>query len=139
MSDLAAWKIQDGFVIPVTAAEPAVSGIQLILQRFMKILLTETGSVRYKFGRQTERSCPFMSAWRQGLINSEADLLAQFNLAGSYIRAAMRSMQSHHDPDELKYKDVRCTGLTVQPHTVQMHITLETEAEALELTLPLPT
>jgi len=140
-SDIAAWTLQhtgDDFVIPKYDQSAEVSGIHNVLQRVLCVLLTERGSVKYAFGRKIERACPFMSAWRRGMISSEAEVRSHFMMSHSFIANAIRAEELPDDPPEQRFKKLALTKIVVCPGAVRMYITLETEADKLDCVLPLP-
>jgi len=137
--DITAWQVlDDGTVLPQYEDGRIVGGIHDVLQRVLCILLSEPGSARYKFGREVERACPLMSAWRHGEIFTEADMLTQFMLGRSYVKTAMLQEVHADDPPEQRYKDLRLDRIDVRPGVVRLEITLTTEAEAMQFVLPIP-
>jgi len=138
--DITAWKVEpDGTVLPQFDDGGVVDGVHDVLQRVLCILLSESGSARYRFGREVARACPFMSSWRHGDMRTEADVIGQFTLGRSYIRAAMLQEQQADDPPEQRYKDLKLDRIVIQPGVVRLEITLVTEAETVQFVLPIPT
>ena len=138
--DITAWEVlDDGTVLPQCDDGGFVDGMHDVLQRVLCVLLSETGSARYKFGREVDRACPLMSAWRHGEILTEADMTMQFTLCRSYVKAAMLQEEHADDPPEQRYKDIRLDRIVVQPGTVRLEITLTTEAASMQFALPIPT
>lgn len=138
--DITAWKIEDSnVVLPWFDDGGIVDGIHDVLQRVLCILLTEMRSIRYKFGREVDRACPFMTAWRRGEMRTEADVRNLFFQSKTYIRTVMEQEVAPDDPPEQRFKDLRLDRINIQPGVVHLEITLETEAEAMPFVLPLPT
>jgi len=140
-NDISAWRVDENdFVLPwFDDGCDAVNGMDELVQRVMCVLLTEPQSARYSFGRSVERACPFISAWRHGDINTEADVFGQFRLSKSYIVAALRAEAVPDDPPEQRLTDLDLVSIDIQPDVVCLEIVLITEAGRKTIKLPIPT
>jgi|2_EtaG_2_1085320.scaffolds.fasta_scaffold61466_2 uncharacterized membrane protein YgcG len=137
-TDITAWQLVDDFIIPQYDDGQLAEGTFDVLQRVLMILLSETDSARYAFDRDAQRACAFMSAWRQGDISNEADVLRIFSLCQSQVKMAMDSQETDEDPPERQFKSLEILRIVVQPGTVQLRCKLETQADSLLFTLPIP-
>jgi len=138
--DITAWSVdEEGFVLSQFDDGGVSSGIHNVLQRVLCVLLTETGSQRYTFGREVPRACPFMTLWQQGHMFTESDVAAHFQSAARHIAAAMQEEETEDDPPEQRFKRLQLNNIIVQPGVMQLVITLTTEAESMQFILPLPT
>ena len=136
--DIQVWRNQCGYVTPVTDAVDLVEGTAVVLQRLLMVLLTETDSPKFTFGRAAERSCPFMSAWRHGELSNEADIFRVFSLCQPHITTAMQSQETKYDSDDQRFKSLKLQRICVYPGQVHLECTMETRTDKIAFTLPMP-
>lgn len=138
-NDITAWQLNDGFVVPQYADGGYAEGNFDVLQRVLCVMLTETDSPRYTFGRTVPRTCPFMSGWRRGDISNEADVYRYFSLCQCYIRAAMEDQSHPDDPPDQKFKSLQLRRIRIDPGVVSLELVLETQGGSLQFNMPIPT
>lgn len=136
--DIKAWRLQGGWVVPDVDADGLADDTFDVMQRVLLVLLTETDSARYTFGKEAQHACSFMSAWRRGEIRHEGDLRRIFTLCLAQIRTAMEDQQTRDDPPSCRYRDLQLLSVHVMPGYVQLEMWLQTHTDDLKFKLALP-
>jgi hypothetical protein len=102
-NDLAIFRqLPDGSVVSALADAASggevVTGVDKLLQKVVKLLMTPRGSVPY----QATEGTNFVSQLRSGHASTEADVIVGFAAASAAIRASLKGEQSvSDDPDEV--------------------------------------
>ncbi len=113
------------------------SGIQKIGQTFTILFLTDLGSV----ATYPNQGTGFITAMRQGRLNDESDIQAEFALAAGLVQAQMRQAQKNTTPppDEILTK-VTLTNVVIDEaaSTIKLYVTL-TSAAGSNFDVILPT
>lgn len=111
------------------------TGLQKLAQRFLIVLLTERGSVKYF----PEQGTDFMISLGQGRVHDETDMRAVFGLAVQELTTQMLEDESESDPDDERFLRAELLRLTVVPGYVNLTISITSRAEtSASIILPIP-
>lgn len=110
------------------------TGLQKLAQRFIIVLLTEKGSVKYFPTQGTD----FMIALGQGRVHNETDMRAVFGLAMQELTTQMLDDEADTDPDDERFKEATLQALTVIPGYVNMTIAISSRSASATIILPIP-
>jgi len=101
-----------------------VAGIELLSQRFLLELLTETGSLVYL----PTRGCGFMSDARSGRWRTPADVEQSFHSALLDVKRNLQQEETTSDPLDECYASASLQGVTVASGLVTLSIALLSQA-----------
>ena len=111
------------------------TGLQKLAQRFLIVLLTEKGSVKYFPEQGTE----FMISLGQGRVHNETDMRAVVGLAMQELNTQMLEDETDTDPDDERFAGAELVSLTVVPGYVNLTISIRSRAgSAASIILPIP-
>jgi hypothetical protein len=110
------------------------TGLQKLGQRFLLVLLTEKGSVKYF----PDQGTAFMISLGQGRVHNETDMRAVFGLALQELTTQMLDDEEDTDPDDERFAGAELTQVTVIPGYVNLTIELSSRAESATIILPIP-
>jgi len=140
MFDLQVWTFETSDNILKCAATTGVrvQGIRKLVQRFLLLLLTDRGSVRYGRPRQQARGTTFLSQFREG-YNTEADLMAAFDVATFIVKSQLREEESPDDDDSEMLKTAKLEKLILTPKAANLIIRIQSMTDEMRFVLPLAT
>jgi hypothetical protein len=110
------------------------TGLQKLAQRFLIVLLTEKGSVKYFPDQGTN----FMIALAQGRVHNETDMRAVFGLAMQELASQMLDDETDTDPDDERFSGAELRAILVQPGYVNLTIAIASRDDAATIILPIP-
>jgi len=109
------------------------TGIQKLAQRFLLVLLTEQGSVKY----WSDYGTTFMTELRRGEIRTDAEMRAVFALAEQDAAEQLVAEESDTDPDDERYRHTELTTVTITDSTAYLYLTLESMASSADFIVPI--
>ena len=125
--------LNPAFVDDTSPGGTICTGIQKLLQQFLILLLTETGTKPY----DTEAGTPFMTQLRSGELRTELDVMTAFSMAVGSIATQLTS-DSADIPDDEYFADASVEELTLQPGAIAIKIAVISRAgDARVAILPL--
>jgi hypothetical protein len=110
------------------------TGLQKLAQRFLIVLLTETGSVKYFPTQGTS----FMISLAQGRVHNETDMRAVFGLALQELTPQMVDDESDTDPDDERFSSAELEAIQIVPGYVNLTISITSRDGSATIILPIP-
>jgi len=111
-----------------------ITGIGKLSQRFLLELMTDVGSMKFLPTRGTT----FLQSIRQGKLQTEEDVLAEFNFAVADIRRNLADEDPTDTPDDERFSDAQVEAITIAAGQLQMTIALTSRAgESRQIILPI--
>lgn len=97
------------------------TGILKLSQRFMLLLLTPQGTIKYFPLLGTD----FMPQLQQGLLRTSLDVYAAFSSAVADVQDQLLSEETEDDPDDERFESAEL---------VQLHLTLDSASLTIQIT-----
>jgi hypothetical protein len=108
-----------------TPGGEVITGVAKLCQRFLMILLTEQGSLKYL----PTAGCRFMTDALRGRWRTSADVQQSFYFSLLDVRRQMRQMELSTDPDDERLAGVTILGIVLSPRDrAVLRLSLTTQA-----------
>ena len=101
-----------------------ITGIEMLVQRFLLELLTEQGSLQYL----PTRGCSFMLDARHGMWRTPGDVFASFSAAMLDVKNNLIGDESDSDPDDERFASATLDSVAINQDRVTMSISLSSVA-----------
>ena len=138
--DIRAWDYDSphNTVTPARTGSATVSGIEYVVQSFLRILLTPQGSVKYQKPGQP-MGTPFMTLFGAGQFHTEGDLKAAFHIALLFVSSQLQDAMDADRPAEDTYKSAVLQQIILTEESVNLVILVQSMTDEMRIVLPLQT
>lgn len=100
------------------------TGMQKLMQRFLRTFFKETGSDIFRPTDGTE----FMTRLNRGELRNQVDVLVAFAEAQLDCKRLLKAEETDADPDDERYASAAIESLAVAPGSVKLYIRLTSRA-----------
>ena len=101
-----------------------VAGIQKLAQRFLVLLLTESGSVAHF----PNKGCEFLTDARTGEFQAPLDIFTSFSSALVDIERQLRAAEDVTDPDDERFESAEVLRVTLSNSSASIRVQVNSRA-----------